>query len=80
MMRQNLKPRLLAHMHDMLTEKEEDLQALQERLQASEELQGEPLMRLERLENHFGIASSTDRKVQPIPLADRLDVLEQRAK
>lgn len=79
-MRQNLKPRLLAHMHDMLTEKEEDLQALQERLQASEELQGEPLMRLERLENHFGIASSTDRKVQPIPLADRLDVLEQRAK
>lgn len=81
-MRPTLRPRLLGHLRDMLSEKEEDLQTLRQRLQVSEEFQGEALSRLERLESHFGVAVNGYEKAKPASgpsLSARLDVLERHA-
>lgn len=47
------RPRLLGHLRDMLYEKEQDLAVLQRRLQESEKLHEEAVVRLECLEQKF---------------------------
>lgn len=80
-MRPTLPPRLLGHLREMLAEKEEDLQAARLRLQASEDLQGQALSRLERLEAHFGVTMNGHVKASSgnKSLTARLDSLEQLA-
>jgi len=80
-MRPTLPPRLLGHLREMLAEKEEDLQASRLKLQASEDLQGQALSRLEGLEAHFGVTINGHVKVSPAKksLTARLDALEQLA-
>mmetsp|Transcript_98675 Transcript_98675/g.283620 ORF Transcript_98675/g.283620 Transcript_98675/m.283620 type:complete len:423 (+) Transcript_98675:120-1388(+) len=56
-MRPALRPRLLGHLRDLLAEKDQDISELRARLRASEEVKGDALGRLERLEAQLGVPS-----------------------
>lgn len=56
-MRPALRPRLLGHLRDMLAEKEQDIVALRARLRTSEELKGDALGHVERLEAQVRVSS-----------------------
>jgi len=81
-MRTTLRPRLLGNLRELLAESERDIQALQGRLRASEELQGGALVRLETLEARFGTHDQLelpDCHDRCIHLDRRLEALERLA-